>query len=73
MFHIGSNSRPLLLIHSHDDQSVPIKQALDVVEALETAKVRHKFVRFRDRGHTGLTDEVLREAQLFIEVERASK
>jgi hypothetical protein len=37
-------------------------------------QVRHKFVRFKDRGHMGLTDEVLREAQLFIdEVERASK
>jgi dipeptidyl aminopeptidase/acylaminoacyl peptidase len=74
MFHIGPNSRPLLLIHSDDDQSVPIKQALDMVEALKAANVRHKFVRFKDRGHMGLTDEVLREAELFIgEVESASK
>lgn len=74
MFHIGPTSRPLLLIHSDDDQSVPIKQALDMVDALDAAKVRHKFVRFKDRGHLGLTDEVLREARLFIDgVERASK
>lgn len=67
MFQIGPNSRPLLLIHSDDDQSVPIKQALDMVNGLEAAGVPHKFVRYKDRGHMGLTDEVLREARAFID------
>jgi len=64
--HLSSNSKPLLVIHSDDDQSVPIQQALDMVKALEAAKVPHKFVRYKDRGHVGLTDEVLQEARAFI-------
>jgi acetyl esterase/lipase len=72
LFQIGQHSRPLLVIHSDDDQSVPIKQALDMVAALKAANVQHKFVRFTNRGHVGLTDEVLQEAQVFIsEVEKA--
>ncbi len=66
-FQIGPNSRPLLVIHSDDDQSVPITQALDMVDALKAAKVLHKFVRYANRGHVGLTDEVLHEAQVFID------
>jgi acetyl esterase/lipase len=74
MFHVGQNSRPLLVIHSDDDQSVPIKQALDMVDALKVANVQHKFVRFTNRGHVGLTDEVLHEAQVFIsEVEKGPR
>lgn len=67
MFQVGPSSTPLLVIHSDDDQSVPIKQALDMVQTLAGAKVRHKFVHYKDRGHMGLTDEVLREARAFIE------
>jgi len=54
------------------DQSVPIQQALDMVKALEAAKIPHKFVRYKDRGHVGLTDEVLQEAKAFIDT-RSSK
>ena len=67
MAQLSANSKPLLVIHSDDDQSVPIQQALDMVKALEAAKVPHKFVRYKDRGHVGLTDEVLQEARAFIE------
>ena len=67
MFHISAASRPLLVIHSDDDQSVPIQQALDMVQALDKAKAPHKFVRYKDRGHMGLTDEVLLAARAFIE------
>ena len=63
---LSANSKPLLVIHSDDDQSVPIQQALDMVKALEAAKIPHKFVRYKDRGHVGLTDEVLQEAKAFI-------
>ena len=63
---LSAASKPLLVIHSDDDQSVPIQQALDMVKALEAAKVRHKFVHYKDRGHVGLTDEVLQEARAFI-------
>jgi acetyl esterase/lipase len=63
---ISKNSKPLFVIHSDDDQSVPIKQAVDMVGALEAAKVPHRFVRYKDRGHMGLTEEVLLEAKAFI-------
>ena len=35
-------------------------------KALEAAKIPHTFVRYKDRGHVGLTDEVLQEARAFI-------
>jgi len=63
---LSANSKPLLVIHSDDDQSVPIQQALDMVKALEAAKIPHKFVRYKDRGHVGLIDEVLQESKAFI-------
>jgi hypothetical protein len=35
--------------------------------------VPHKFVRYADRGHMNLTDEILREFRAFIdEVEAAT-
>ena len=67
MAQISANSKPILVIHSDDDQSVPIQQALDMLKALDAAKVEHKFVHYKDRGHVGLTDEVLQEARAFID------
>jgi acetyl esterase/lipase len=66
MHHISPTTKPILIIHSDDDKSVPIQQAIDMAKALETAKVRHKFVHYKDRGHMGLTDEVLQETRAFI-------
>jgi dipeptidyl aminopeptidase/acylaminoacyl peptidase len=71
MFHVSANSKPLLVVHSDDDQSVPIQQALDMAKVLQTAKVPHKLVHYKDRGHMGLTDEVLQEARAFITALRA--
>jgi acetyl esterase/lipase len=68
---ITEESRPMLIVHSDDDQSVPVEQALAMVEALEGAGVPHRFVHYTDRGHVGLTDEVVAEMLAFIaEVER---
>ena len=63
---ITSRTRPMLIIHSDDDQSVPVQQAVDMVAALAKADVPHKFVRYKDRGHMRLTDEVLKEMLTFI-------
>lgn len=63
---ITPKTRPTLIIHSDDDQSVPIQQALDMVAALTKAGIKHKFVRFKDRGHMRLTDEVVNEMLAFI-------
>jgi acetyl esterase/lipase len=64
--HVTPSMKPILVVHSDDDKSVPIDQAVRMVRALEGAKVRHRFVHYQDRGHMGLTDEVLKEAAAFI-------
>lgn len=63
---IGPNTRPMLIIHSDDDESVPVQQAHDMVSALKKAGVTHKFVHYKDRGHMRLTDEVVKEMLDFI-------
>lgn len=63
---ITPKTQPMLIIHSDDDQSVPIQQALDMVAALTKAGIKHKFVRYKDRGHMRLTDEVVTEMLAFF-------
>ena len=65
--HVSGATKPILVIHSDDDRSVPVQQAVDFVEKLKTAAVRHRFVHYADRGHMGITDEVVREARAFID------
>jgi acetyl esterase/lipase len=68
---ISRDTRPILIVHSDDDGSVPVQQALDMVRALEQAGVPHRFVHYTDRGHVALTPEVIVEMRSFIaEVER---
>jgi hypothetical protein len=38
-----------------------------MAEALEKAKVRSRFRHYTDKGHMGITDDVIREARAFIE------
>jgi acetyl esterase len=63
---LGPGTRPLLVIHSDDDRSVPIQQAVDFVAALENAGIQHRFVHYADRGHMRITGEVIAEALAFI-------
>lgn len=63
---IGPQTKPILLLHSDDDRSVPIQQAVDVDKALTAAHVRHKFIHYTDRGHIGFTEEAMGEARTFI-------
>lgn len=65
--HIGPATKPILVIHSDDDRSVPIQQALDMVAALDAAGVRHRFVHYTDAGHMRITDDVIGETLAFIE------
>lgn len=68
---IGPDTRPMLIVHSDDDRSVPVEQAIQMVGALEAAGVPHRFVHYTDRGHVALTPEVVEEMLDFIaEVER---
>lgn len=66
MNHVSATTRPILVIHSDDDKSVPIQQAVDFVGKLTAANVPHRFVHDTDKGHMGITDDVIRHARAFI-------
>jgi acetyl esterase/lipase len=66
MTHVSATTKPTLIIHSDDDKSVPVQQAADMVEKLKAAGVHHRYVHYTDRGHMGITDEVVKEARAFI-------
>ena len=59
--------KPVLILHSDDDKSVPIQQALDMVQALKKAKACHRFVHYTDKGHISMTDDVIKETRAFID------
>jgi dipeptidyl aminopeptidase/acylaminoacyl peptidase len=65
--HVSSKMKPMLILHSDDDRSVPVQQAVDMVRALEKAKVRHRFVHYTDKGHISITDDVIKETRAFID------
>ena len=44
---IGPNTKPMLLLHSDDDRSVPIQQAIDMDRALSESKLYHKLLSHR--------------------------
>jgi acetyl esterase/lipase len=73
MTHVSSATKPILVIHSDDDKSVPIQQAIDFVGRLQAAGVVHRFVRYTDKGHMGITDDVIREARAFIAEQEPKK
>src|SRR5262249_26772590 len=64
--HVSAKTMPMLILHSDDDKSVPIQQALDMVQALEKSKARHRFVHYKDKGHISITDDVIKETRAFI-------
>jgi acetyl esterase/lipase len=65
--HVSDKNKPILIIHSDDDGSVPLQQALDFAEALEKAKARHRISVHKKKGHMRVTEEVIQEARAFIE------
>jgi acetyl esterase/lipase len=64
---ITVETKPILIIHSDDDRSVPIQQAIDMEAALEASGVTHGFLHYVDRGHMRITDEVIIESLAFID------
>lgn len=66
MNHVSATTKPILVVHSDDDKSVPVQQAVDFVGRLKAANVTHRFVHYTDRGHMGITEDVIREARAFI-------
>ena len=71
--HVKKDSKPLLILHSDNDRSVPIDNALLMVEALKKAGSEHKFIRYPDKGHMGITDEVIARAREFIAAQLAGE
>lgn len=65
--HVTKDTRPLLVLHSDNDQSVPIDNALLMVDALKKAGARHVFHRYPDMGHMGINAEVILRAREFID------
>ncbi len=63
---IGPGTKPILVVHSDDDRSVPIQQAIDMAAALDAAGVQHGFAHYVDSGHMRITDDVIEEALAFI-------
>ena len=71
--HVSSTTKPTLVIHSDDDKSVPVQQAVAMAAKLAAAGVPHRFVHYTDRGHMGITAEVIAEARAFIAEVEAKK
>ena len=48
-----------------------VKLKAELREKLKAAGVQHRYVHYTDKGHMGITDDVIREARAFIaEVEQ---
>jgi acetyl esterase len=71
--HVSAKIKPILVIHSDNDKSVPIKQAVDFAAALEKAGAVHRFVHYTDKGHMGITPDVIEESLKFIKEQSAEK
>ncbi len=64
--HVKAGGKPILIIHSDDDRSVPVQQAVDMAEALRKAGAPHKFLHYKDKGHMQIADWVVRESAAWI-------
>ena len=65
--HVAQKSKPLLILHSDNDRSVPIDNALLMVEALRKVDAPHGFHRYPRMGHMGINEEVIERSREFIE------
>ena len=67
ILHISEKTKPILILHSDNDGSVPIQQALDMAAALEKATSPHRIRVFEKQGHMRITEDVIKESVAFIE------
>ena len=67
--HVKKDMKPLMILHSDNDRSVPIANALLMVDALKKAEVEHVFHRYPSAGHMGITEEVIKRTLEFIEAQ----
>ena len=71
--HVAADNRPLLILHSDDDESIHIQQALDMVAAMQEMGALHDFVHYTDRGHMPIDQEIVAQSRVFIERLRPAK
>ena len=71
--HITKNIKPLLILHSDNDRSVPIANALLMVDTLKEVKAEFTFHRYEKMGHMGITEEVIKQSLRFIKEESAKQ
>ena len=64
--HVTKDSKPLLILHSDNDRSVPIDNALLMVDVLKKAGAKHMFHRYPEMGHMGINQEVIDKSLAFI-------
>jgi acetyl esterase/lipase len=64
--HVSKTMKPILIMHSDNDRSVPIANALLMVEALKQAGAPHVFHRYPSMGHMGINQEVIDKSLAFI-------
>lgn len=67
--HVSQAMTPLMILHSDDDKSVPMSNALRMDEALRRVGARHVFHHYRNRGHMSINDEVIKRSREFIEAQ----
>ena len=65
--HITAKSKPILILHSDNDHSVPVQQAVDMAAALEKAQATHRLSLYKNQGHMRVTDDVIKETRAFME------
>ena len=65
--HVTAQTKPMLILHSDDDGSVPVQQAIDMAHALKAAKAPHTLSLYKNQGHMRVTEDVIKEARAFIE------
>ncbi len=70
--HVAKDMKPLLVIHADNDESVPIDNALGMIEALKKADAPYVFHRYPKAGHMGITDEVIKRSLEFIKEQSAA-
>lgn len=69
--HVTKTTAPLLILHSDNDRSVPIANALLMVEALKRANATYVLKRYPKMGHMGINEEVIKQSLAFIKEQSA--
>lgn len=64
--HVTATMRPLLIFHADNDKSVPVANALAMVEVLKAKGAPHVFHHYPTAGHMNITPEVIEKSLAFI-------